>query len=339
MVRCAKVKREEAEKARRMLVAEGMLDNNHIPLRGRGFVYFPLVKGTMCALPIVQKKLEKRSERPKNLRDALASRLSAHEMEELVTSFDLVGDIAVVEIPEELRAKEKLVADALMSAHRNVRVVAKKTGGTAGEFRIRPVAVIAGERRTRTIYKEGGCSFELDLNETYFSPRLGTERGRLCALMKKNEKVLVPFAGVGPFAIRMGKAAAGTEVVGIELNPDACNFFRANVLRNRCENVRVLEGDVATLLPGKYNGWADRLAMPLPKDAKQFLANAIPCLKKGGILHYYSFGSIDAPFAEAEKDVLEAATELGRKARIVFSRVVRPYSKDTEQVVVDVKIE
>jgi tRNA (guanine37-N1)-methyltransferase len=286
----------------------------------------------------VHKALERRSERPKSLREALSGKLTAREREGLVTSFDLVGDIAVVEVPMELRAKEKLIASALMAAHRNVKVVARKTGGTSGEFRIRPVEVIAGEKRTRALYREGGCVFELDLNKTYFSPRLGTERGRLCALVRPGEKVLVPFAGVGPFAIRLGKAEESADVVGVELNPDACGFFRANVARNNCKNVRIVEGDVAALLPGKYAGWADRLAMPLPKDAKAFLANAMPCLKKGGMLHYYSFGSIEAPFEEAEKDVLEAAAKLGRKARVVFRRTVRPYSKDTEQVAVDAEI-
>ncbi|MCX6771842.1 MAG: class I SAM-dependent methyltransferase family protein [Candidatus Micrarchaeota archaeon] len=338
MVRCAKVKREDAEKERKRLAEAGALDNMHIPMRGRGYVYFPLVKGAKITLPVVQKRLARRSERPKTLRDALAGKLTARESEEMVTSFDLVGDIAVVEVPDALRAKEKLIAKALMGAHHNVKVVAKKVGGTSGEFRIRPVEVIAGEKRTRTVYREGGCEFELDLNEAYFSPRLGTERGRLCAQVKPQEKVIVPFAGVGPFAIRMGKAAADAEVVGVELNPEACAFFRRNVERNKCGNVRVLEGDVAKLLPGKYAGWADRAAMPLPKDAKQFLANVIPCLKKGGILHYYSFGSMEEPFAGAEKDVQEASARLGRKARIVFRRVVRPYSKDTEQVAVDAEI-
>ena len=156
--------------------------------------------------------------------------------------------------------------------------------------------------------------------------------------MKPGERVLVPFAGVGPFAIRIGKAMESAEVEGVELNPDACKFFRANVARNNCRNVRVLEGDVAALLPGKYAGWADRLAMPLPKDAKKFLVNAIPCLRKGGMLHYYSFGSMEAPFEEAENDVMEAAALLGRKARVVFRRVVRPYSKNIEQVAIDVEI-
>jgi tRNA (guanine37-N1)-methyltransferase len=217
--------------------------------------------------------------------------------------------------------------------------VAKKTGGTAGEFRIRPVTVIAGERKTATIYRESGCGFELDLNKTYFSPRLGTERARIAALVKPKELVLVPFAGVGPFAIVIGKTVSSSKVVGIELNPDACEYFKRNIVRNRCPNVTAIRGDVAKLLPDKYKGKASRVIMPLPKDAKVFLANAIPCLKKGGMLHYYSFGEAGSPYAKAEDEVREAAAKFGRKARIVFRRIVRPYSKDTEQVVVDARIE
>jgi tRNA (guanine37-N1)-methyltransferase len=85
----------------------------------------------------------------------------------------------------------------------------------------------------------------------------------------------------------------------------------------------------------KYSGWADRVAMPLPKDAKHFLPSAICALKKGGMLHYYAFARTEAPFGEAEKDVKEAAASLGRRAQVIFRRVVRPYSKTTEQVVVD----
>lgn len=340
MAKCVRVERQKAEAERKKLSAGGALDNSFIPARGRKYVYFPVKQGKRlpAGAKVVEKKLERRSGRPKSLREALAGKLSAREMDELVTSFDLLGDIAVVEIPDELCAKEKLIARALMAAHHNVKVVAKKTGGTSGEFRIRPVRVIAGEKRTHTIYREGGCCFELDLNKTYFSPRLGTERGRLCALVKEGERVLVPFAGVGPFAIRIARAMPSAQVVGIELNPDACAFFRANVARNRCA-ATVEEGDAGRIMREKYAGWADRLAMPLPKDAKQFLADAVPCLKKGGMLHYYSFGSMEAPFAEAEKDVLEAARKAGRKARIIFRRVVRPYSKTTEQVVIDAEIE
>lgn len=337
MTLCVKVEKKKAESVRKKLASGGLLDNSFAPKREGEAVYFP-VKSAPAGMKTSKRELAKRQEFGKSLKGELAGKLNDKEMDELVGSFDIVGDIAVVEIPDALEKKEKLVADAILKNHHNIKTVAKKTGGTAGEFRIRPVKVIAGERRTRTVYREGGCDFELDLNKTYFSSRLGTERGRLVKLVKKGENVLVPFAGVGPFAIRIGKAAPSASVVGIELNPDAAEFFGKNIERNRCANVSVLVGDVSEILPNEFAGWANRAAMPLPMDGREFLRFIIPCLKKGGVLHYYSFGSTENPFEDAEKQVKEEAAKLGRKARIIFRRVVRPYSKDTEQVVVDAEI-
>ena len=340
MTFCVRVERKKAEKARQKLAEEGLLDGSYVPARDEKFVYFA-VKGKPPArmkLATAEHALRKRDEHGKSLREELAGKLTAREADKLVASFDIVGDIAVLEIPYALVKKEKLIADAVLRNHRNIKTVAKKTGGTAGEFRIRPVRVIAGEKRTDTIYKEGGCEFELDLNKTYFSPRLGTERGRIAQLVKPNENVLVPFAGVGPFAIRIAKRVPSATVIGIELNPDAAEYFGRNIVRNRCANVSLVKGDVAELLPGKYARWADRIAMPLPKDASAFLAHAIPCLKEGGILHYYSFGDAKNPYELAEKQVKEAAVKLGRKACVIFRRVARPYSKVTVQAVVDAEI-
>lgn len=337
-MRCVKAKREEAEAIRRKLAQAGALDGGFVPCRDENFIYFPLKRESKTKFATVQKKLAKREEFGKPLAAELEGKLSKNEAEAFIGSFDIVGDIAVLEIPEELESKEKLIADAVLKIHHNLKVVAKKVGGTAGEFRIRPVKVIAGEKRTSTLYREGGCLFELDLNRTYFSPRLGTERGRLCSLVKPNERVLVPFAGVGPFAIRIGKAQPSANVVGIELNPDAAKYFERNIARNRCGNVECVKGDVGKLLPGKYSGWADRAAMPLPKDASGFLENIIPCLKKGGVLHYYAFGDSKNPFESAEKEVAEASERLGRKTKLIFKRVVRPYSKSTVQIAIDMEI-
>ena len=337
MVKCVKVEKKKAEETRKKLASAGALDGSFVTGRDEKFVYFP-VKGKVIGQKLVEKKLVKREEHGMPFYERLKG-LSTKEKEGLVKSFDIVGDIAVLEIPPALARREKEIAEAVMAVQHNIRVVAKKTGGTAGEFRIRPVAVVAGEKRTNTVYREGGCDFELDLNKTYFSGRLGTERERIANLVKKGERVLVPFAGVGPFAIRIAKKQPSARVVGIELNPDAEKYFEGNVARNKCNNATAILGDVAKLLPGKYKRWADRVAMPLPKDASEFLVNVIPCLKKGGVLHYYSFGEIDAPYKKAEKDVKEAAKKAGRKARIAFRRVVRPYSKSMEQVVVDATIE
>ncbi len=287
----------------------------------------------------VRRKLKARQEFGKPLRGELEGKLADAEMKALVGSFDIVGSVAVVEIPHSLVKKQRLIANAILKNHHNIKTVAKKMGGTAGEYRIRPVKVIAGEKKTHAIYREGGCEFELDLNKTYFSPRLGTERERIAALVEKDERVLVPFAGVGPFAIRIGKAVPSANVAGIELNPDAADYFARNIARNKCQNVRAICGDVRKILPGDYTGWADRVAMPLPKDGSGFLPRIIPCLKRGGVLHYYSFGDAQNPFEKPERQVRDAAAKAGRTAIVLFRRVVRPYSKTVEQVVVDAEID
>ena len=332
-----KVERKQAEGTRLKLAEKGLLDGSYVPARDSEFVYFA-VKRAQAGMKTIEKRLMKRGEYGKPLGVELAGKLTPGELDGLVKSFDIIGDIAVIGIPPSLISKQKLIASAIMKNHRNIKTVAKKTGGTAGEFRIRPVKVIAGAKRTHTIYREGGCDFELDINKTYFSPRLGTERTRIATLVKPSERVLVPFAGVGPFAIRIARAQPTAKVVGVELNPEAAKYFKSNIARNRCNNVVVLKGDVARLLPGKYKGVADRIAMPLPKDGIRFLPYIIPCLKKGGVLHYYSFGDSKKPYELAERQVKEAAEKLGRKASVLFRRVVRPYSKTTVQVAVDARI-
>ena len=73
-----------------------------------------------------------------------------------------------------------------------------------------------------------------------------------------------------------------------------------------------------------------KIHKPNPSELKK--------MKKGGVLHYYAFGDSRMPYEKAEEQVKEAAAKAGRKAGILFRRVVRPYSKTTVQIVVDAKI-
>ncbi|MCX8197024.1 MAG: class I SAM-dependent methyltransferase family protein [Candidatus Micrarchaeota archaeon] len=335
MVKCVRIKKENAEKTRIELAKKNLINPNYAPMQNGEYVYFPLTK-KVEGFEIVEKKLRKKELKPKSLRDALKGKLTESEIRSLVTSFDIVGDIAIIEVPSQLSKKEKLIADAIFKVHRNIKVVAKKISGTKGRYRIRPVKIILGEKRTHTVHKENGIELELDLNKVYFSPRLATERNRIASLIRGKEKVLVPFAGVGPFAITIAKKAPQAKIVGIELNPAAVEYFRNNVKRNDCTNVEVIQADVKKVLPGEYRGWADRIVMPLPKDAPNFLPYVLPCIKKGGILHYYSFENSKNPYEAAEDTIQKSAREHGKQASIIFRRIVRPYSKDIVQIVLDV---
>ncbi|MCX6772686.1 MAG: class I SAM-dependent methyltransferase family protein [Candidatus Micrarchaeota archaeon] len=337
MAKCIRVDREDAEKVRKELISIGLLDNTYSPEQEGKFVYFA-VKTKPPGRVLITREMKARQEHGKSLGEAMEGKLTKSEQGELVKSFDIVGDIAVVDVPPSLVGKQQLLANAILKNHKNVHVVAKKVGGTGGEFRIRPVEVIAGEDRTHTVCREAGCEFELDLNFVYFSSRLETERTRIAALVKKGEHVLVPFAGVGPYAIRIAKKVPSAKVVAVELNSVAVEFLLKNMERNKCANIAPVRGDASKDLPGDFVNWADRAIMPHPTDGARFLPTIIPCIKKGGMLHYYSFGDAMKPYAAAEMELKTVAMRLGRKVEVVFKRVARPYSKERVQVVVDAKI-
>lgn len=344
MVLCAKVPRKNAEDVRELLTGASALDTSYPVQREGEFVYFALKRE--CDLPelgkyrvkLVQMPLSQRHMHPNSIYDALVEKLSEEELEALVSSFDILGDIAVIEVPQELEKKEKLIADAILKVHGNVKVVAKKAGATSGEFRIRPVEVIAGERRTTTLYRENGAEFELDINSVYFSSRLGTERKRVATLVKAKENVLVLFAGVGPFAIAIARQKPDAKITAIELNPAAYGYMKKNIARNKCANVASVLGDVRKILDSKFANSADRIVMPLPKDAPKFLDIALPACKNGAVVHLYSFGDSKNPFEETEKTILQEAKKAERKVEIINRRIVRPYSPSIVQVVVDFKV-
>jgi len=199
---------------------------------------------------------------------------------------DVVGDIAIVRL-EGFSASEKgRVADALLQELKNVRVVMEQKGGIEGEYRLRTLRHLAGERRSTTVHRENGCSYRVDVAKCYFSPRLSTERLRIAEVASPNERVLNMFAGVGPFSIPIAKIR-GARVLSCELNEYAARLHSENDAMNKVDAlVEVVNGDAADL-PGITKKKFDRVIMPLPSEANRFLPTALAMAKKGGTIHYY----------------------------------------------------
>jgi tRNA (guanine37-N1)-methyltransferase len=250
-----------------------------------------------------------------SLRTALQKKLKQRELVLLRTAFDIIGDIAVLEIPAELEGKEKVIAETLLNLHKNIKVVAKKSAIHKGEFRTRKVRILAGEKRKTTVHTESGCRFRLHLERTYFSPRFGTERLRIAEMVKKGEKVLVMFSGAAPFCIVIAKNAKPALVVGVEKNRDAHTYASENIVLNRVSNVRLHLGDVNRVLPQLKTRF-DRVIMPLPRGGEDFLITAIKKLKRGGMLHFYDFLHQDE-FRLAHQKIERASKQLNRKSKTV----------------------
>ncbi|MEM3412209.1 MAG: class I SAM-dependent methyltransferase family protein [archaeon] len=270
------------------------------------------------------------------LKETLKGIIPDEKLEKLVQSFDIIGNIVVIEIPDELKEFEKIIGEKILENLKHVKTVCKKAGIHEGPFRIRPCTIIAGENKTETIHKESGVLMKLDVNKVYFSPRLSFERERIANLVKPGEKVAVFFAGVGPFALVIGKKQPlVSKIYGIELNPDAYKYFEENIKLNKMVGKIVpIFGDVKE--KAKEIEKCDRVIMPLPKNAPDFLESALECLKEVGYIHIYGFGSEENPFEELEKKVEEKLKNV--EWEITNKRIVRTYAPRVEQVVFDIKI-
>ena len=331
-----KIPKKQAEKIRQKLMGENLYAKGYRTFHDEKFVYFPVLR-KVKGYEIVEMEGEK-TEKIKKLRELLSKVLTEEELESVVTSYDLIGDIAIIEIPEELEEKEKQIGDAILETNKRLKTVAKKLGKVKSEYRVRPIKVIAGENRTETIYTEHGCRMKLDAAKVYFSVRLSTERKRIAELVKPGENILALFAGVGPFPLVISKKQPKTNIIAIELNPDGVKYMKENIKLNKANNITPIEGDARKIVLEKYRNFADRILMPLPWSADKFLDAAIAAAKNNCIIHIYNFAPIENPYDEIERKIYNEAKKAGVKVEIVNKKIVRPYAPKIIQVVVDFKV-
>lgn len=237
-----------------------------------------------------------------NLKKYLQDTLPPEELDLLVRSYDVIGDIAVIIIAPELEHREQLIGEAILANNKNINVVMKRDGVYSGEFRTIPLKVIGGETRTETVHKEYGVLLVVNPGITYFSVRSGAERKRIADLVAPGENVLVLFSGIGPYPLVISANSAASEIVGIEKNEQAHRYGLENIIRNKqCKNVKLYHGDVVDVLP-KFGRMFNRIIMPLPKGAEEFLALALSALLPEGVLHFYDMQHADG-FSESIKKV------------------------------------
>ena len=257
-----------------------------------------------------------------------------------IRAFDIVGDIAVIKIPEKLLLKKQLIGQALIQVHQHVRTVLNQTTPVRGEFRTRELEVIAGEPRTETTHREGGCSFKVDLSRTYFSPRLATERLRVAKLVKPGEIVVNMFAGVGCYSILIAKHSEAARVYSIDKNPAAFEYMRTNIRINKVgDRVVPILGDAREVVEAHLRGKADRVLMPLPELAREFFDVALLALKpEGGVVHFYDFGKEPDFFGPSFQFTRDATVAKGRKVELLESRTIRSYATRVYHIVLDLKV-
>jgi tRNA (guanine37-N1)-methyltransferase len=129
------------------------------------------------------------------------------------------------------------------------------------------------------------------------------------------------FSGVGPYPLLIARHSEADEVVGVEKNPLAHEYALTNLKLNKTiNNVRLYLED-AGKLSFFLTEHFDRIAMPLPTMAGEFLPVAITMLKNdGGWIHYYSMAE-KGRFEDAVSEVKRACDEAGRT--LLETQVIR----------------
>ncbi len=232
-------------------------------------------------------------------------------------SYDTVGDIAIVKFGKESVKQKKTFAKQLLE-RKNIKVVVEKADRIKGRLRTAKMKHLAGEKRKDTLYKENRCSFRLNVETCYFSSRLSEERKRISEKIKKNDRVLVMFAGVAPFSIIIAKKTKCKEVVSVEISRECSKYAKRNVEINKLDNVQVIQGDVKKKTKGL--GKFDVIVMARPNLKETFLKYGLQAAKKGSVIYYYGFCHVDEKKKMIDRLKEEAAAE---KRKIKIMKVVK----------------
>ncbi len=262
-------------------------------------------------------------------------------MKNILSSFDIIGSkekkVAIVEISPKLESEKEKIAEQIMSTNKNVKSVLRKISERKGEHRIREFELVAGDNNTEVFHRENNYILKVDPQKTYFSSREGTERQRIAEQVKAGEMVLVMFSGICAYAIAIAKKNSQVgKIFAVEINHDAVEYAKENIRINKVAHlVSLREGDVRKVCV-EFFGKCDRVIMPLPLSAKTFLDIAEKCLKKTGMIHYYTIAE-ENKFGEVEKE-LKTLVDVRRRYKIKSVRKVLPYAPRKFKICLDIEV-
>ena len=324
----------EAESLRRALREKNLLRNDVEILKDGEYIYFPVKESPreLYSYKVVTKSFQLKTIKPHYYKDRL--KFSKKLMKELPTSYDVVGAIILIKLSKVLFPYRNEIGTALLETHRNIRTVCL-IDPVSGELRTRKITIIAGENQTLTTHIEYGLSFDVDVEMTYFSPRLASERRRVAGLVNSGEIVVDMFAGVAPFSIMIARYAKPKVVYAIDKNKEAIRLAQQNVKQNHVlDKVEIIHADakdVGKVIPIK----ADRIIMNLPFSAYRFFSLALPIAAKKCIIHYYDI--IRDEDIEARIDELKKiATNHSYRLSDMLIRKIKTYAPREFYIGIDI---
>lgn len=282
--------------------------------------------------------------------------------------FDIVGDVAILnQMPPGDANEREAVGKAIMSRNKAIKICAARAASLSGTERApgSALAIIAGAQRhpLTTSHMEYGIRAVVDLNNTFFSPRMGPERLRICQQVARGENVLVLFSGVAMDAMQIAGRTEAASVLAVELNPAAAECARRGkrmLDKNKAvkapgaaQRLEIIEGDVMEVLPTLDIESYDRILAPRPKEGAldgdlgvgdggvAFLEKMLAVLKPaGGECHWYDFAADhELPTCERTQQTIQACCDkLGLKMEVIHVAKVGSIAKRQFRICMDFRL-
>lgn len=338
------------EKIRVFLSQLGIFDDNFQIETKNNKIFIPITRNLTESERIEILKIDSRLittfrnlkriiKKPKTFRDYLKDKIDENMFKNVPKSFDIIGNIAIIEIPETIEKIALIIGDAIVKTFRNIRTVYSEKTPVSGEYRTQELKLIGGVDNPITIHKENRCLFKLNVKKVYFNPRLGTERLRVVNKVKNGEKIIDMFSGIGPYSIQIAKNK-NIKIIAFDINPIAIKYFEINLLKNKIKTIKPILGDVSDY-SNQYENYADRVIMNLPGSAFNYLKDACKLISKnGGVIHYYQFVHNETKNEHVISKVSNEISLANRDVkRILFAKKIKQVSPSKSQIAIDIELD
>ena len=288
---------KNAEKIKHIIIKNNLINNNLKIKKDKYFIYYPIIKenngintfinSKIQDVDLLEEQFEEKEKKIKSYKENI--KIPKNLQKYLPTSYDILGNIALIKIPDTLLKYKKNIGEAILKVKKNIQTVCL-IKPVKGELRTRTIEIIAGKKQTKTLHKEFGLTFFVDVKDTYFSPRLANERKRITELVKKDEVIVDMFTGVAPFPIMIAKYCQPKIIYAVDKNKKSISLAEYNVRINKVvDKITLFNQDSKNIKKNlqKEQKTADRIIMNLPFSAYDFFPCALDIISEKCIIHYY----------------------------------------------------
>ena len=339
----------QAEILRKKLISLGVIDHSLAFIREEKNLIIPIVLTKKEAEKLLSSSYEEVNleigeftflriqKSPNSLQEALENIIPENLQIFVPKSYDVIGDIAVIDIPPEIITYKKIIGMELLSIVSSVKTVYRKASPVLGQKRIRELDFLTGEKKCSTLHTEHGIKLYVDICDAYFSPRLGTEHHRVALSCNNQEIIADLFTGVGAFPLHIAKKHDAT-IYAIDINQRAIECLEESIKINKLKGKIIpINKDCREIINEIPK--TNRIIMNLPSHSHNFLDVMCNIIQPGGILYFYHF--VNAENAEREtQQILEDGLKRNawKISKIVNFHKIRESAPREIHVCLEVKV-